>query len=185
MFPEVGGGRGPLARLLQPAGVCTVVVDLDDQMLAGSLPPVVGADLGFLPVRERIVDAVAAVNCLYFLAEPADGLREARRVLRPSGVFVASAPSRWNDPARRRGSAMGKAQPVRQRGRAGHRRRGLRRRPRRDLGTELVAYRLPDRQAVADYLHGINVPDWQTKIDLLPPPVEITKRGAEIWARCP
>ncbi len=183
-FLEVGGGRGPLARLLQPAGVCTVVVDLDDQMLAESLPPGVMGDLGFLPVRDRSIDAVAAVNCLYFLAEPTAGVREARRVLRPGGVFVASAPSRWNDPELEGvDPRWGTPSPFDSEDApaiVGAVFDGI------QVETwELVAYRLPDRQAVADYLHGINVPDWQTKVDLLTPPVEITKRGAEVWARCP
>ena len=46
----------------------------------------------------------------------------------------------------------------------------------------MVAYRPPDRAAVADYLHGINVPDWAEKVDLLSPPVQITKSGAHVWA---
>ena len=182
-FVEAGGGRGPMARLLQPEGVLTAVVDLDDQMLAETCPPAIKADLGYLPISDRSVDAVATINCLYFLADPAAGVREAARVLRSGGLFLASAPSRWNDPELEGvdprwgqpspfdsedapaivGSVFGDV----------------------ELDTwEAVAYRLPDRQAVGDYLHGINVPEWETKVDLLPVPLEITKRGANVWAYC-
>ena len=34
---------------------------------------------------------------------------------------------------------------------------------------EVVAYRLPDEQAIADYLHGFNVPDWETRVDAIKP----------------
>src|SRR5437763_1452614 len=64
-FVEVGGGRGPMARILSELGVATLVVDLDDQMLAETHGPAVKADLGWLPLADVSVDAVAAVNCLY------------------------------------------------------------------------------------------------------------------------
>jgi hypothetical protein len=47
----------------------------------------------------------------------------------------------------------------------------------------VIAYRLPDRAAIADYLHGFNVPDWEKKASQLSPPLEITKLGAHVWAR--
>jgi hypothetical protein len=48
---------------------------------------------------------------------------------------------------------------------------------------EVVAYRLPDRAAIADYLHAINVAGWDRKVDLLSAPLTITKLGAHVWAR--
>ena len=55
-------------------------------------------DLQHLPLPDASVDGVAAINCLYFLDDPIAGIAEARRVLRPGGWFVASSPSRRNDP---------------------------------------------------------------------------------------
>ena len=181
-FVEVGAGRAPMARILGSAGVASVAVDADDEMLAEAHRPAVKADMCHLPLPDGAAHAVAAINCLYFLAEPADGVREARRVLRDGGLFVASAPSRWNDPELEGiDPRWGRPSPFDSEdapdivgGVFG------------DVEVETweaVAYHLPDRAAVADYLHGINVPDWADKVDLLCPPVEITKLGAHVWAR--
>src|SRR5206468_10358512 len=97
-FADLGGGRGPIAVLAAEAGLETVVVDLDARMLAETRRPAVRGDLTALPLATGSVDAAAAVNCLYFLADPRVGIEEAHRVLRRGGVFVASTPSRWNDP---------------------------------------------------------------------------------------
>src|SRR5262245_28166120 len=96
-FVELGGGRGPIAALVAAAGLATIVVDLDEHMLAEAHRPAVRGDLGALALATGSVDAAAAVNCLYFLDEPSIAIREARRVLRRGGLFMASAPSRWND----------------------------------------------------------------------------------------
>jgi SAM-dependent methyltransferase len=181
-FAELGGGRGPISTLLGPRGIRATVVDLDPEMLAGANGPAVRADIAALPFADTSVDGAAAVNCLYFLAEPIAALREARRVLRPGGLFVASAPSRWNDPELagldpRWGIASSfdaedaaavvaevfgevEVHPWR-----------------------VVAYHLPDHAAIADYLHAFNVPDWQNKAAGVAPPLQITKVGAEVWAR--
>jgi SAM-dependent methyltransferase len=181
-FAEIGGGRGPMSEVLAAEGVVTVVVDLDEAMLADARRPVVRGDLRRLPLADASVDGAAAVNCLYFLADPGDGLREARRVLRPGGLFVASSPSRWNDPELEGldprwgtpstfdaedapglvASVFGDVEVAR---------------------WSVVAYRLPDRAAVADYLHAFNVPDWEAKAASIDPPMTITKKGAEVWAR--
>jgi SAM-dependent methyltransferase len=152
-FIEAGGGRGPMARLLQPEGVLTAVGDVDDQMMAETCPPAIKADLGYMPIRDRSVDAVAAINCLSFLADPTTGVREAASVLRSGGLFLASVPSRWNDPELEGiDPRWGQPSPF----------------DSEDAPTivgsvfgdvevdtwEAVAYRLPDHQAVGDYLQG-------------------------------
>jgi SAM-dependent methyltransferase len=181
-FAELGGGRGPIATILAARGVQTCVVDLDPRMLAEAHRPAIRGDLSALPIAEGAVDGVAAVNCLYFLTDPATAIRESRRVLRRGGLFVASAPSRWNDPelagidpnwgtsssfdsedgAALVGEIFGDVE-VRE--------------------WRLVAYVLPDRRAIADYLHAFDIPDWEIKASEIPPPLTITKIGADVWAR--
>lgn len=181
-FAELGGGRGPIAALLAAHGTTTCVLDLDEQMLAEAHRPAVRADLRHLPLADRSIDGVAAINCLYFLEEPVAAIAEAHRVLAPGGRFVASSPSRWNDPELegidpRWGTpssfdAEGAPALVGQ--------------VFDDVEVEpwsVVAYELPDRAAVADYLHAFNVDRWQERAEIIDVPMTITKVGAEVWAR--
>ncbi|MFZ0216743.1 MAG: class I SAM-dependent methyltransferase [Candidatus Dormiibacterota bacterium] len=181
-FVELGGGRGPISALLAARGVRTCVVDLDRHMLAEACRPGVQADMVRLPLTDNCLDGAAAVNCLYFLSQPLCALHEARRVVRSGGVFVASSPSRWNDPELKGidpgwGAAssfdaedapslvaevFGKIEVDRWR---------------------VSAYVLPDRAAIADYLHAFNVPDWEDRARRIVPPLTITKVGAHVWAR--
>jgi SAM-dependent methyltransferase len=181
-FAELGGGRGPISTILDAAGIRTCVVDRDEQMLAEAHRPAIRGDIEALPLADSSVDGAAAVNCLYFVEDPRTALREARRVLRPGGLFVASAPGRGNDPELqavdpnwgRPSSFDAEDAPA--------------------LVAEIFgeievhewsvpAYFLPDRQAIADYLHAFNIPDWERKARALTPPLTITKVGAEVWAR--
>lgn len=179
-FADLGGGRGPLAAIAANAGLETVVVDLDEQMLAETHRPAVRGELGALPLATGALDAVAAVNCLYFLADPVVGIREAHRVLRSGGLFIASTPSRWNDPELEGIDARwGRPSPFDS--------EDAPRLVRAVFGDavevqtwEVVAYHLPDEHAVADYLHGFNVPHWQSKVAAVRPPLTITKRGAHV-----
>jgi len=95
---DVGGGTGTLARLLSELDVTAVVVDQSAAQLAKAPAPKVRADGGALPFRDRCADGVAMLWTLYHFADPVAAMREARRVLRHEGWFVACAPSRWNDP---------------------------------------------------------------------------------------
>jgi hypothetical protein len=47
----------------------------------------------------------------------------------------------------------------------------------------VAAYLLPDRGAIADYLHAFNVAEWEIKAHGVTPPLTITKVGAQVWAR--
>ena len=159
-FADLGGGRGELCWLLAGSGVQTVLVDLDEQMLAEGTRPAVGADVAALPLADASVDAAAAINCLYFLAEPLVGIREAHRVLAPGGTFVASSPSRWNDPELRDvDPRWGRASPFDSEDSP-----ALVAAVFGDVEVEsweLVAYRLPDTAAIHDYLHAFDVPNWR------------------------
>jgi SAM-dependent methyltransferase len=178
---EIGGGRGPIARELEAHRVQTCVVDMDTAMLADAPTPVRG-DLRQLPLATGSVDGVAAINCLYFLEDPVLAISEAWRVLRPGGLFVASSPSRWNDPELKHiddrwgtpSTFDSEEAPA------------LVARVFDDVTVEpwhVVAYVLPDTDAIADYLHAFNVAGWQEKAATIRPPLTITKVGAEVWAR--
>ena len=128
------------------------------------------------------MDAVVAVNCLYFLSDPGIAIREAWRVLRPGGVFVASSPSRWNDPELE-GVDPRWGEPTTFDAEDAP---GLVSEVFGDVEVErwrMVAYRLPDSAAVADYLHAFNVPDWQDRASRVEAPLSVTKVGAQVWAR--
>ena len=47
----------------------------------------------------------------------------------------------------------------------------------------VVAYQLPDTEAIADYLHAFNVENWHQKASAIESPLTITKVGAQVWAR--
>lgn len=181
-FIELGGGRGPVSALLAARGVGTCVIDADSRMIDEATRPAIRGDMAALPLSDGSADGAAAVNCLYFLPDPLAGLREAKRLLSAGGLFAASAPSRWNDPELEGidpewgtpspfdsddapalvASVFGDVEVER---------------------WEIVAYVLPHRDAIADYLHAINVPDWEAWADELLAPLSITKLGAHVWAR--
>jgi SAM-dependent methyltransferase len=95
---DVGGGNGRLARLLPAQAMNCLVIDLSPTMLRLAPRPVVLADGSLLPIADACVDAVAALYTLYHYTDPRVPVREARRVLRPGGLFVACAPNRDSNP---------------------------------------------------------------------------------------
>jgi SAM-dependent methyltransferase len=60
--------------------------------------PKARADGARLPAADASVDAVAALYTLYHYDDPLVPIREARRVLRPGGMFAACAANRDSDP---------------------------------------------------------------------------------------
>jgi SAM-dependent methyltransferase len=95
---DVGGGNGRLARLLPAQSMWCLLVDLSPTMLSLAPGPSVRADGARLPVADACVDAVAALYTLYHYDEPLAPIREARRVLRPGGLFAACAANRDSHP---------------------------------------------------------------------------------------
>jgi len=95
---DVGGGNGRLARLLPGLSMRCLLIDLSPAMLSLAPRPAVRADGARLPVAAASADAVAALYTLYHYDDPLVPIREARRALRPGGLFAACAPNRDSDP---------------------------------------------------------------------------------------
>jgi SAM-dependent methyltransferase len=183
-FLELGGGSGPISKLLSPDGITCVLVDLNVCDWQDHHRPAVVADLRSTPFRRASFDAASAVNCLYFLADPVIGIQQAYDVLKPGGIFLASTPSRHHDPEL--------ADVAPDWGRQGT----FDAEEAADLVAsvfdqvevgwwEVPAYRLPDRAAVVDYLVAFGIPEPEARAERLPVPLDITKKGVDIWARRP
>ncbi len=95
---DVGGGHGNLARLLPALSMRCVLLDISPAMLALAPRPAIRADGARLPVADASVDAVAALYTLYHYDDPLEPIREARRVLRSGGLFVACSANRDSTP---------------------------------------------------------------------------------------
>lgn len=97
---DVGCGDGALACAAVDSALHVVSLDAATAMVraAAAHGPTVRADATALPVRDGAVDAVVCVNVLDHLPKPGIALRQARRVLRPGGRFVAGTISRTDSP---------------------------------------------------------------------------------------
>jgi SAM-dependent methyltransferase len=182
---ELGGASGPLARELAADRVPVVVADLAEHV-ATAPRPAVRTDAVALGFRSGSFGTVAALWMLYHLPDPALALREAARVLRPGGWFVASAPSRRNDPelasvlpgwgepltfdAENAPAQVGRFFEV------------------TDIETwDQPLIHLPARSDVELYLRGRgrSPDDISAAAARVPVPLVLTKRGMIIWARKP
>jgi SAM-dependent methyltransferase len=95
---DVGGGNGKLFRLLPDLAMEGVLVDISPSMLALAPRPAVRADGAHLPIADSSFDAVAALYTLYHYDDPLLPIAEARRVLRPGGLFAACSADRDSTP---------------------------------------------------------------------------------------
>jgi SAM-dependent methyltransferase len=98
---DVGGGPGRQGRHLLDRGYDVTLYDLVpkhiQQARARGVPALPG-DARRIPVDDRAADAVLLLGPLYHLpvaADRAQALSEAVRTLRPGGVVVVAALSRW------------------------------------------------------------------------------------------
>jgi SAM-dependent methyltransferase len=87
---DVGCADGALRAALPAPGPWLVGLDASETLLRDHPPRVLRADARRLPVRDRAVDAVTALDVLYHLPDPMPALREARRVLRAGGHLLAA-----------------------------------------------------------------------------------------------
>jgi SAM-dependent methyltransferase len=86
----VGCADGALRAALPAPRPWLVGLDASETLLRDHPPRVLRADARRLPVRDRAVDAVTALDVLYHLPDPMPALREARRVLRAGGHLLAA-----------------------------------------------------------------------------------------------
>jgi SAM-dependent methyltransferase len=180
---DIGCGEGALrAALPARLGARTVGLDASATMLSAHPRPVVQADATALPFVAGGFGAAVAVNVLDHLTDPTAAIREAHRVLAAGGCLLAATASRHDSPEL---AAVWRPPPSSFDA---------------ENGPGLVAsvfarveverwdaplIRLPDRDAVRDYLVARFVaPDEAAAAaDQLATPIAITKRGALIRAR--
>ena len=181
LVADIGCGEGALAAASRSPQVRIVGIDASPVMLAACPGPRVQADARRLPFASMSFDAAVTVNMLYHLSDPAEVIREAHRVLRGGGRFIATAISIHDSPELAAiwkpalstfdaedapgivASVFGAAETER-------------------WDAPLIT--LPDHDAVRDYLIARFVPPEQAaaSAERISTPATITKRGAFIRA---
>jgi SAM-dependent methyltransferase len=179
---DVGCGEGELGRHL-PEGAW-VGLDSSPTMLAEAPGPVIEGEATALPYPDASFGSLALLYVLYHLPDPGRALAEAHRVLRPGGLLAVAAPSRHDSPELAhvlpRGPLTFDAELAPE----------LIGESFRELEVErwdAPLVRLPDRGAVRDYLVGKGVEPERADAAAADAdvPLEITKRGALVYARRP
>ena len=95
---DLGCGEGRLMRQLRQRGTQVIGLDRSATMLSAVSGPRVRGEATRLPARDCSFGGVAALYVLYHLADPSQAIGESYRTLRPGGLFVACAPSRYDNP---------------------------------------------------------------------------------------
>jgi SAM-dependent methyltransferase len=95
---DVGCGPGYYLERLRSHELDLTGLDLSEGMLAGARTRApaswIVADAERLPIRADAFDIALAMHMLYHVADAARGVAEIRRVLRPGGALLVSAPAR-------------------------------------------------------------------------------------------
>jgi SAM-dependent methyltransferase len=181
---DIGCGDGAL-RMILPAGWPWIGIDEDDALLRAAGRPGMLGDAARCPVRDGSVDAAAALWMLYHLDDPLLAIEEARRVLRPGGLFATCTTSRDDSPELVEFFGPPDPTPF-----------DAEEAPAlvaQVFGSDAVDVEswdgpftvLPDRDAVATYLRGrgISLESAAKVADGVVTPFTVTKRGVLIWAR--
>jgi SAM-dependent methyltransferase len=95
---DAGCGEGALAATAAPLHVIGLDAAVAMAEAARAHGPVVRGDITGLPMAGESVDGVVMINVLDHLDRPGIALREARRVLRRGGLFVAGTVARSDSP---------------------------------------------------------------------------------------
>jgi SAM-dependent methyltransferase len=98
LIADIGCGEGALAAAAPSPQMQIIGIDASSVMLAACPGPRVQADARRLPFASGSFDAAVTVNMLYHLRDPVAAIREAHRILRPGGQFIATAISRHDSP---------------------------------------------------------------------------------------
>ena len=178
---DIGCGDGRLPKYL-PDGWPWVGADRSPTMLASAPKPSVLSDARTLPFPDESFGAVTALWMLYHLPDPETAVAEARRLLRPGGLFVACTNSRHDSPELRHLYSIGQISFD------------------AEIAPEMVGrhfdkvavhawdaplVHLPDRHAVRDYLVGRFMPRDKAEeaANTVETPLDVTKRGVLVFAR--
>jgi SAM-dependent methyltransferase len=174
---DVGCGEGALAA----ARPSVIGLDRSLTMLAAGPGSKILGDAATLPVPDACLGAVVAVNVLYHVPEPERAIEEARRVLRPGGLFAAATVSRDDSPEL---ASVWRAEPT-----------SFDAEEAPDIVASVFGavdvdawdaplVRLPDQDAVRDYLIARFVPrgDASRRAAAVPVPLDVTKRGCVVYA---
>lgn len=86
---DVFCGSRPYDDLVAP-GVRIVGLDIDDRYGVADL-----VTREFLPCADDSFDGIACIEAFHYVTDPAHGVRELRRVVRPGGRVVVSVPVVW------------------------------------------------------------------------------------------
>lgn len=94
---DAGCGNGRPLALLRERNLIAVGIDLSPGMVQGANHSRVAAgDVQWLPFRDHAFDAAAAFMMLYHVPDQQAAAAELRRIVKPGGVAVATAPSGEN-----------------------------------------------------------------------------------------
>lgn len=180
---DLGCGEGRLVHPVRAQGLSIIAFDSAATMLTAVPGRRVRGDARRLPFRSDAFGAVAALYMLYHLSDPRQAMAESYRLLRPGGLFVACAPSRYNDPEL--APALPPEPPSTFDAENGPEMVG-------NFFQQLEVERwdaplvhLPDDEALALYLRGRGIPrpEIEQALARISTPLILTKRGALIFGR--
>jgi len=183
LVADIGSGEGALSSALRHIGAMKVIsVDYSAAQLMNCPKPKMRADALRLPFTSGTLDAAVAVNMLYHVTEPVVAIREAVRVLKPGGLFVAATVSRSDCPelasvwTREPSSFDAEEAPD------------LVRSVFTTVETkhwDAPLMTLPDTRAVSEFLLARNVSAGyaEAAAQQLDPPIVLSRRGVIVYAR--